>query len=37
MTVSSWLRASTPMPSNAPISAPAGKDSSANCGSVIAE
>ncbi len=36
MTVSSWLRASTPMPSSAPISAPAGNDSSANCGTDMA-
>ena len=36
MTVSSWLRASMPMPSSAPTSAPAGNDSSANCGTDMA-
>ncbi len=37
ITVSSWLRARMPMPSSAPISAPAGNASSANCGKVSAE
>ena len=37
MTVISWLRASNPMPSSDPTSAPAGKASSANCGIDSAE
>ena len=35
--VSSLLRASVPMPSIAPISAPAGSAFSANCGTVSSE
>jgi hypothetical protein len=36
MIVSSLLRARIPIPVSAPINAPAGKDSTANCGKLIA-